>query len=195
MFLREGAAVGTTRRTQAERSAGTQAVLVAAAVDCLVERGWAATTAVEVCRRAGVTRGALLHHFPDLPGLLARALESLYDEFAARAEPAATLAGEVDRMWGAVAHRRFKAVLEAWLAAANDADLAVAIGPVVARFAKLVAPPEVTDRGPEAEAFLLLAREAVLGLGLGRATNGGRALRHEAAVLDQLRDRARELDR
>ena len=44
--------------------------LAEAAIDLLIERGWAATTAVAVCERAGVTRGALLHHYDDLGDLL-----------------------------------------------------------------------------------------------------------------------------
>ncbi|MBV9950634.1 MAG: helix-turn-helix transcriptional regulator, partial [Acidimicrobiia bacterium] len=52
------------RRSQAERSATTQRALIEAAVELLIERGWAATTAVAVCERAGCTRGALIHHYP-----------------------------------------------------------------------------------------------------------------------------------
>lgn len=186
------------RRTQAQRSAGTRALLVEAAIDTLVERGWAATTAVEVCTRAGVTRGALVHHFGGLPGLLAGALEHLYDGFSSRSAPAPTLAQEVDRLWRAARDRRFKAVLEAWMAVGNDPALAAELAPVVARFAKLMAPGQrgaaATGAGGEAEAFYLTAREAVLGLALGRAITGGRPLPHEATVLDHLRARAAALD-
>jgi len=186
------------RRTQAERSAGTRALLVEAAVDTLVERGWAATTAVAVCTRAGVTRGALVHHFGGLPGLLAGALDHLYGELSARSEPAPTLAGEIDRLWRAASDRRFKAVLEAWMAVGNDPVLAAELAPVVARFAELMAPGErgaaAVAPGSEAEAAYLTAREAILGLALGRSVTGGWPLPHEARVLDELRARAAALD-
>lgn len=41
--------------------------------------------------------------------------------------------------------------------------------------------------GEERRATFVMAREALLGLALGRATSGGRPLAHEPAVLDQLR--------
>ncbi len=186
------------RRTQGERSSTTQAALVDAAIELLVTQGWAATTAVEVCDQAGVTRGALLHHYPNLGGLLASALDRLYDDMLATAgTPADTLRGALDRAWTAVSDRRFKAVMEAWWAAGNDPELARSIGPVVARFASLVAPQNATAtwvRDPQAATFLLTAREALLGLAMGRATSGGRALGHESVVLDALRAQADALD-
>src|SRR4051794_13700273 len=100
------------RRTQAERSAATRQALVGAGIGLLVDRGWAATTAVAVCERAGCTRGALVHHYPDLSALLAHALESLYEDFiSAPRAPITTLAAAVDAMWMAMGDRRFKAVL------------------------------------------------------------------------------------
>ncbi len=79
-------------------------------------------------------------------------------------------------------------MIEAWLAAANDPELRAAIGPVVERFAKLVHPDRRSDllADAEAQAFFLMAREAMFGLALGRASNRGRAVSHERRVLDQL---------
>ena len=68
-----------TRRTQAQRSASTQERLMEATVDCLVERGFDGTSTTEICRRAGVSRGAQLHHFPTKAGLLVAAVEYLCD--------------------------------------------------------------------------------------------------------------------
>ncbi len=190
--------MSSTRRTQAERSASTQSLLVEAAIDSLVEHGWAATTSVEVCARAGVTRGAFAHHFPSLPALLAAALQHLYDEVAQEAPRSPQdLVGFVDGVWAVISARRFKAMLEAWLALANDPTLVDDVGPVVQRFAGLVSPtrldPELAH-DDERRTFCLLARETLLGLVLGRATNGGRPLGHEGEVLGALRARARELD-
>jgi AcrR family transcriptional regulator len=179
--------------TQAERSAGTQRALVDAAVELLIERGWAATTAVAVCERAGCTRGALVHHYPSLSALLAHALESLYDAFARapRRATETTMVATVDGLWRAIGDRRFKAVLEAWSAAGNDPDLAAELRPAMARFAKLMA---VEHIAAERRAFLLVVREAMLGLAIGRATNAGKALPHERLVLRRLRDEAAALD-
>jgi AcrR family transcriptional regulator len=191
--------------TQAERSGATQQALVEAAIALLIERGWAATTAVAVCERAGVTRGALVHHYPNLSALLAHALESIYDSlyesFTRPPNSAAgtiTMTSTVDAMWRAVGDRRFKAVIEAWSAAGNDAELEAELRPAMTRFAKLVS-PDGKGRGTQLggadrKAFILTAREAMLGLALGRATNGGNPLAHERMVLRRLRDEAAAFD-
>jgi AcrR family transcriptional regulator len=186
------------RRTQVERSAHTRGVLVEAAVESLVDRGWAATTAVEVCRRTGLTRGALVHHFPSLSGLLAAALESVCDELVGAVPEPVTLVDAVDVTWACVRAPHFKAVIEAWMAAANDPELRREIGPVVARFSKLVHPDGALHdvlADDDGARFYLLARETMLGLALGRAISSGRALPHEAGVIEQLRTEAAAIDR
>ena len=186
------------RRSQAERSADTQRRLIDTAIELLLERGWAATTAVAVCERTGCTRGALVHHYPSLSALLARALESLYADLTrVPHRPAATLTASLDAVWHAVGDPRFKAVIEAWSAAANDPALAAELRPTIDRFAKLVSPAGVVEgplRQADAKAFFLTAREAMLGLALGRASNGGKAVPHERTVLNRLRAEAAALD-
>lgn len=172
--------------------------LVNAATDLLIERGWAATTAVAVCARAGCTRGALVHHYPNLAALLAHTLESICEDLAsASAEPISGHADAIDRMWTALSDRRFKAVLEAWSAAANDSDLAAEIGPAVLRFARVVSIDEPRSGRPltdDAKAFAFTAREALIGLAVGRANNHGEPLGHEPIVLTRLRTQAAALD-
>jgi AcrR family transcriptional regulator len=188
----------TTRRTQADRSATTRAALADAAIDALVEKGWAATTIIEVCTRVGVTRGAFQHHYESLPELLADALRRLYAEMVRTDHPPIIgVAGLVDTTWEAIGNPRFKAVLEAWLAMANDPGLGAEIGPVVAEFAGLVNPDAITTILTDAERrdFFVTARETMLGLALGRATNGGKPLGHERRVISRLRSEAGALDR
>ncbi len=187
------------RRTQAERSAATRQALIQATLELLVERGWAGITAVAVCERAGLTRGAFVHHFDGLPELFAAALEARYADLSAAAEAGpwrGSIEDLVTRTWASVTAADFKVVIEAWLAAANDPELRGAVGPVVERFAKLVHPDRRSDVlvDEEAQAFFLMAREAILGLALGRATSGGRPLRHERRVLDHLARLAHEHD-
>ena len=56
-------------RTQAERRAGTQAALIAVARDLFAQHGFAGVGAPEIAQAAGVTRGAITHHFKDKTGL------------------------------------------------------------------------------------------------------------------------------
>jgi AcrR family transcriptional regulator len=67
------------RRSNAERSAATQARLLDATIESLVELGWAATSTTEVVRRAGVSRGAQVHHFPTKEDLVLAALDYLLE--------------------------------------------------------------------------------------------------------------------
>jgi AcrR family transcriptional regulator len=64
-------------RTQAERSAATRVRLLDATIDCLVELGWSGTSTTEVVRRAGVSRGAQVHHYPTKEDLVVAAVEHL----------------------------------------------------------------------------------------------------------------------
>ncbi len=67
------------RLTKAERGAAMRARLLDATIDCLVELGWAGTSTTEVVRRAGVSRGAQVHHYPSKDDLVLAAIEHLLD--------------------------------------------------------------------------------------------------------------------
>jgi len=64
-------------RTQQQRREETRRALLDAAVESLIEVGFARTTTLEVQRRAEVSRGALLHHFPSKAELLVAAVDHL----------------------------------------------------------------------------------------------------------------------
>jgi AcrR family transcriptional regulator len=69
----------TQRRTQAERTASTRSALIAAARRLFTERGYEGVGTEEIVRAAGVTRGALYHHF----GGKAELLEAVYERLEA----------------------------------------------------------------------------------------------------------------
>jgi AcrR family transcriptional regulator len=77
------------RRTQRERSGATRAALVDAATPLFAERGYHGTPAELVVGRAGVTSGALYHHFGDKRGLFRAAFEAVEHRLAARVGAAA----------------------------------------------------------------------------------------------------------
>src|SRR5215218_490952 len=71
-------------RTQAERSEATRAALMEAGRRLFAERGYAAVGTEEIVRQAGVTRGALYHHFDGKRELLAAVYEQIESEIAAQ---------------------------------------------------------------------------------------------------------------
>jgi AcrR family transcriptional regulator len=73
-------------RSHAERSAETRAAILKAVSDSVVEVGFTRTTAVEIARRAGVTWGAVQHHFGGKDGMLTAVLEDSFNRFAERVE-------------------------------------------------------------------------------------------------------------
>src|SRR5262247_379273 len=72
------------RRTQAERTAETRRRILDAVVESIAEVGFGRTTALEIARRAGVTWGAVQHHFGGKVGILEAVLEESFTRFAMR---------------------------------------------------------------------------------------------------------------
>jgi AcrR family transcriptional regulator len=134
--------VTATRAPQQERSRATQQRLLEATVDCLVEYGWSGASTTVIAERAGVSRGAQLHHYPTRAALVLAAVEHLAERRAAeiRAE-AAALAGDADRrldqvidmLAAAFTGPLFVAALEVWVAARTDDELRTALVPLEAR--------------------------------------------------------------
>jgi len=71
-------------RTQAERSATTRARIVRAVVECVNDLGFQQTTTTAIARRAGVTWGAVQHHFGGKDGILGAVLDDTFARFAQR---------------------------------------------------------------------------------------------------------------
>jgi AcrR family transcriptional regulator len=69
-------------RTQAQRSGQTRAALIAAARRLFAERGYAEVGTEEIVREAGVTRGALYHHFDGKRELMRAVYEQLEEELS-----------------------------------------------------------------------------------------------------------------
>jgi AcrR family transcriptional regulator len=128
------------RTPQQERSRVTQSRLLEATVECLVERGWSGTSTTVVAQRAGVSRGAQLHHYPTKAALVMAAVEHLAERRGAeiRAEAAALPPGPrrldrvVDMLAAAFTGPLFVAALEVWVAARTDPELRDALVPVEA---------------------------------------------------------------
>jgi AcrR family transcriptional regulator len=72
------------KRRQTQRGAETRAAVVQAAVDCICEEGFAASSMSRIAERAGVTWGVMQYHFGDRGGLLSAVLDAGYEHLTAR---------------------------------------------------------------------------------------------------------------
>lgn len=117
-----------------QRAWDTRSRILEAAVACLAEEGYTASTTSRVQARAGVSRGSLLHQFPSKDDLLVAAVQHLA---AARTsdldgQPERTV-GDVDAsveaLWDTLHGPLFSATLELWVAAKNNPGLAVVLAP------------------------------------------------------------------
>jgi AcrR family transcriptional regulator len=131
--------MASKRRTQAERRDHTRTALRVAALECLVEQGIAHFTTTEVCRRAGLSQGALFKHFATKSELLAATIEHLFDQL--RADFEANF-GKLPRrnrnarhglalLWDQMCDPRLAAAFDLYTAARTDPTLQRALGPVV----------------------------------------------------------------
>ena len=94
MVKRESSEPQVGRRTHAERSASTRAALMEAARELFSSQGYAGTPREEIVARAGVTRGALQHHFRDKESLFVAVYEKVEEEVVEAVAAAAMRAGD-----------------------------------------------------------------------------------------------------
>ena len=134
------------RRTQAARRAATRSRLLDATVTCLAELGYARTSTTEIVRRAGVSRGAQVHHFPTKADLVATAVEHVFERrieefraaFVRLPDGANKAVAAIDLLWPMFDGRTFDAWLELAVAARTDPDLRDRLTTVTRRFTQSV---------------------------------------------------------
>jgi AcrR family transcriptional regulator len=119
------------RRTQSERSETTRRALIEAAIFVLNDQGYSGATAALIAARAGVTRGALQHHFGTVQDLFVAVMRHI------SRDRSGTLKSEVSSTGSLSARMRFLAdqyrllydgpdaiaLLEIWLGAGHDEKL------------------------------------------------------------------------
>lgn len=190
------------RRTQAERSAAMRTRLLDATIECLVTYGYAGTTTPRVAERAGVTRGAQIHHFRSKEDLVVAAIEHLAQQRAkaairdfgrveAASDPVSTV---LDFLWEAHQGPMFIATVELWVAARTDDVLArhiervepVVNSTLISAIAQLV--PDHAMR-KELRNFVYTAMDALRGILLNSFVDrdSGRARRRWDRACEHLR--------
>ncbi|MEO5709372.1 MAG: TetR/AcrR family transcriptional regulator [Nocardioidaceae bacterium] len=194
--------VRAARVPQEERTRAMRQRLLDATVECLVERGWSGTSTTLVSQRAGVSRGAQLHHFPTKADLVLAAVEHLSDARRLDLQAAAADLPTGRRRTRAVlemlgAHFTgpvFSAALELWVAARTDEALRDAVGPLEQRIGRETHRAVVDLLGfdqtqPGVRELVQATLDLVRGLGLANtltddAARRRRILDHWATVLD-----------
>ncbi|CUR58341.1 putative transcriptional regulator of the TetR family [metagenome] len=200
-----------TRVPQADRSRAMRARLLEATVELLVECGFAGTSTTLVSERAGVSRGAQLHHFPTKNDLVVAAVEHLTERRGAElaeafaqlsAQPVATATGRRTRLRQVLemlgdhfATPVFAAALELWVAARTDEALLAAVAPLEQRVGReahrlTVAALDADESRPGVRELVQATLDLVRGLGLASTISDDsarrrRILREWADVLDR----------
>lgn len=192
-----------TRTPQEERSRATRRRLLEATVDCLVERGWAGTTTTVIVERAGVSRGAQLHHYPTKTELVMAAVDHVGHEAVAEIRAAASrltpgrqrTTAVLDMLADFFTGPMFVAALELWVAARTDEALRAAVTDLQGRLGReahrlTVELLHVDESAPGAREAVQATLDLVRGLGLANLLVDDQARRTRI-----LREWGRTLDR
>ena len=196
-------AVGATRVPQGERTRVMRLRLLDAAVECLEERGFSGTSTTLVSERAGVSRGAQLHHFPTKNALVLAAVQHLSEQ---RAQELTRLAAHLptgprrtravlemlgDHFAGPV----FTAALELWVAARTDDALRDSVASFERRLGREIHRLTVDLLGadesePGVREMVQATLDLCRGLGLANTLSDDHARRarilgHWSSVLDE----------
>jgi AcrR family transcriptional regulator len=192
-----------TRVPQEERTRAMRARLLEATVELLVEKGYAGTSTTLVSERAGVSRGAQLHHFPTKQDLVVAAVQHVTEvrgaELAAAAERLPTGARRTRAVLQMLGDHFtspvFTAALELWVAARTDPELLGEVAPLEQRVGRETHRMTVELLGadesrPGVRELVQATLDLVRGLGLADTISDDR--RRRTRILDQW---AQTLDR
>jgi AcrR family transcriptional regulator len=198
------------RRTNVERTATTRARLLDATVTSLAERGYAATTTTEVSRRSGVSRGALLHHFPSRQELVLAAVEHVVERRIEEVRAVGTRVPDgahrvdmaLELLWTTMRGPTFSACFELIVAARTDPGLRAAVAEmggrlddgILAAAAELFPPPSGEMERFTFDSLIRLVFAVLYGLAFQSFTGGPAEEANATAVLFLLKRIARMFD-
>jgi AcrR family transcriptional regulator len=180
-----------------------RARLLEATVELLVEKGYAGTSTTLVSERAGVSRGAQLHHFPTKQDLVVAAVRHVTEVRGEELRAAATRLPRGRNRTRAVlkvlgdhfASPVFTAALELWVAARTDPELLAEVAPLERKVGRETHRLTVELLGadesrPGVRELVQATLDLVRGLGLANTISDDR--RRRTRILDQW---AQTLDR
>lgn len=190
---------------QAQKSASTRELIIESAIKCLVDLGYARTTTTVIAEKAGLSRGAMLHHFPSKLGIMRASVEYLHKKrlrafrksMAKEPTDGDHVRLGVESFWGHVKHPWFVAFFELAVAARTDKELAAILFPAQEAFerewyeASIELFPEWRGKG---EKFVLgfdLSRYVIEGMAISFLTH--KETERDKRVLRYLEDKLKEL--
>lgn len=187
-------------RTQSERRAATRAALIDAARPLFAERGYAHVGTEEIVHAAGVTRGALYHHFDSKAALFRAVFEQEEAALTARLMKVAQAQG--DALSGL--HAGCRAFLEACLdpvvqrIVLRDARAVLSLDElreIESRYTlaalrnglkNAIASGALADRAPEMLAHMILGALSEAAMAIARAPQPKKVLKEALAEFDRL---------
>lgn len=147
----------TIRTARQQRSDVTRTTVLDAAIRVLVERGYAGASTVAIQTEAGVSRGRMLHHFPNRDALLMAAVGHLartrIEELPAQVrwpdDPVERISMATDIGWSTFHQPYFVASMELWIAARTNPRLQAALLPTEREIGQTVRRAVAGFLGPE----------------------------------------------
>jgi AcrR family transcriptional regulator len=130
---------------QAQKSAATRNLIVEAAARCIIEAGYARTTTIAIAEKAGLSRGAMLHHFPAKLDVVRATIEFLFRSRLASFRRALARGARPDEdrvrvfvagCWAEASQPALLATSELALAARSERGLAAAVAPAQVAYAR-----------------------------------------------------------
>jgi len=117
---------------QESKSSEMREIILEAALDCLADHGYASTTNSLVCEQAGISRGAMLHHYRTRQDLIVATIEYAFYKHLSNFSHMVGSLGEGDRMnrniaiaidWHLCLTREYKAYQELQMASRTNSEL------------------------------------------------------------------------
>jgi AcrR family transcriptional regulator len=129
------------RRSNVDRSAATRRQIFEATVRCLQTGGYGAVTNIRVAEEAGVSRGAMMHHFPTQQALIVATIEYAYAKLSAyrmdvlsKLEPGLPrYRALIDLAWATAQMPEGVACNEVRHGSRSDPELRLAVTPIMTR--------------------------------------------------------------
>lgn len=165
------------------KSVQTKKRLIEGAIRCIVKFGYSKTTTSRVVAEAGLSRGAMLHHFENGDALMRAVIAELHEKRLRAIRRSGDLTGRdvhevVRTYWDQLASQSFTAFHELSIAARTDQGLARILEPAQAEFRErryalsIDAFPEWQKNRANFDLALALSQQTIEGMAINRLVHG-----------------------